>query len=111
MSYSKEKADSREQMESLQEDASRVLREITDLSAKLRDVGKSKLTEVSDDTIDMLRQSLAELEEKASTLRGESKRLLGDIDDRVRANPYLFILGALGLGVLLGKLMGSRDRR
>lgn len=95
----------------LQEDATRVLREISDLSAKLRAIGKEKMTEVSDETVTLLKQSLADLEEKAATLNLESRKMLEGLDKKVRANPYMFILGALGIGVLLGKLMGSQGRR
>jgi ElaB/YqjD/DUF883 family membrane-anchored ribosome-binding protein len=101
----------KERVESLQADASRVLREISDLSAKLRDVSKEKMAEVSDETVSLLKQSLADLEERAASLNIEGRKLLGELDKKVRANPYMFILGALGLGVLLGKWVGSQDRR
>ena len=92
----------------LQQDASRVLKEISELSSRLREVGKEKLSEVSDDTVSLLKNQLSALQKQASNISEDSKELFASIDKSVRANPYTFIIGALGLGFLLGKLFRSR---
>lgn len=107
----KEKPDggAQDRVKALQKDASRVLQEISELSAKLREVGTSKIEEVSSETVAILQKQLADLEATTATLNVEGKKILGNLDKSVKANPYLWILGALGLGLLLGKLVRSQD--
>jgi len=107
----KEKPDggTQDRVKSLQKDASRVLQDISELSAKLREVGTSKLEEVSSETVAILQKQLADLEEKTATLNIEGKKILSKLDKSIKANPYLWILGALGLGLLLGKSIRSQD--
>ncbi len=97
-----------DKVSALQQDASRVLKEISELSVRLREVGKEKISEVSDDTVTMLKKQLSALQAQASNLSEDSKELLAGIDKNVRANPYSYIIGALGIGLLLGKLFRSR---
>ena len=98
----------KDKVTALQQDASRVLKEISELSVRLREVGKEKMGEVSDDTVSMLKKQLSALQAQASNISEESKELLKSVDKSVRANPYTYILGALGLGLLLGKWFRSR---
>lgn len=105
----KPESGSQDRVKSLQKDASRVLQEISDLSSKLREVGASKLEEVSSETVAILQRQLAELEAKTAGLNIEGRKILGNLDKSVKANPYLYILGALGLGLLLGKSIRSQD--
>lgn len=97
-----------DKVSALQQDASRVLKEISELSARLREVGKEKISEVSEDTVSLLKNQLSALQAQASNISEESKELLAKLDKNVRTNPYTYIIAALGIGVLLGKLFRSR---
>lgn len=97
----------KDRVQTLQADAARMLDDLSVLSAKLKDVGKAKAEELSGEAVAELNDQLKALREKMSTLSQDSEQILAQIDKSVRANPYLYIAGALGVGLLLGKALRS----
>jgi ElaB/YqjD/DUF883 family membrane-anchored ribosome-binding protein len=80
----------------LEADAQRMMRELSELTAKLKAVGDHSLDEAGRAAVDGLGKQLEEL-----------KTGVAKLDKVVRANPWVFVLGALGLGWLLGKIRRS----
>jgi ElaB/YqjD/DUF883 family membrane-anchored ribosome-binding protein len=80
----------------LEADAQRMMRELGELTAKLKTLGDHSLDEASRAAADGLGKQLEEL-----------KAGVAKLDKAVRANPWVFVLGALGLGWLLGKIRRS----
>ncbi len=97
----------KERVQTLQADAARMLDDLSVLSSKLKDVGKAKAEELGNEAVAQLNDQLKTLQEKLSSLSKDSEQVLAQVDKSVRASPYLYIVGALGLGVLLGKLLRS----
>lgn len=97
----------KERVETLQADAAKMLDDLSSLSAKLKAVGQAQAEEFGDDIIAQVHDQLKTLQDKLGSLTKDSEQLLSAVDKNVRANPYLYIAGALGLGVLLGKLLRS----
>jgi ElaB/YqjD/DUF883 family membrane-anchored ribosome-binding protein len=91
----------------LEADASQVMRELAELSAQLKDVARDQVGELSKDAAAQLDEQLKGLQARVQALGADSQQLLATVDKSVRANPYLYIAGALGLGVLLGKALRS----
>ncbi len=97
----------KERVQTLQADAARMLDDLSELSAKLKDVGKAKAEELGNEAVAQWNEQLKTLQEKLSSLSKDSEQALAQVDKSVRANPYLYIIGALGLGLLLGKVLRS----
>ena len=91
----------------LEADAAKMMKELDGLVGKIRELGKTKPDELKDAAVTALTDQMKALQQKLGNLTEEHKETLGKIDKSVRANPYLFILGALGIGLLLGKAMRS----
>ena len=102
-----ESPNGKDRLRSLEADASRVMKDLSDLSAKLRETASSGAGAFDEKTVTDLSERLAGLQQRASSIASEGQKTLASIDKSVRANPYLWILGALGLGVLLGKVTRS----
>lgn len=97
----------KERVQTLQADAAKMLDDLSTISAKLKDVGKQKAEELSSEAVAQLQEQLKTLQEKLGTLSKDSEQVLQAIDKSVRANPYLYIAGALGVGILVGKALRS----
>lgn len=91
----------------LEADATTMMKELDGLVGKIKELSKVKPDEIKDATVAALNEQMKSLQEKFGTLTEDHKETIDKIDKTVRANPYMFILGALGLGVLLGKAMRS----
>lgn len=97
----------KDRVQTLQADAAKMLDDLSSISAKLKDVGKAKAEELSSEAVQQLHEQLKTLQDKLGTLSKDSGEVLAQIDKSVRANPYVYIAGALGVGLLLGKALRS----
>lgn len=97
-------------IESLKKDANRVVTDLVNLTNKVKVVGKETSEEV-----------VADLNQKAQAQLSKLKRDMGDIERRsrqyattaashIKENPYLYMVGAIGLGCLVGALSRSRHK-
>ena len=91
----------------LEADAAKMMSELDGLMSKIRDLGNAKPGEVKEAAAAALKEQMRALQDKLGTLAKDHEETLAKIDKSVRANPYLYIVGALGLGVLLGKATRS----
>ncbi len=92
-----------ERLQAMKSDASAVMAELTELSRKLKEIGKTHAGEIKEETLSELHKQLGNIQQRVGALAGDSKETIAALDKSVRANPYLWIAGALGLGLLLGK--------
>ena len=92
-----------ERVAALKADAAKVMEDLGTLTKTLADLGKGKADDLSAETIAGMEKQLRAIQDRATTVVGEGRKSLQDLDQSVRANPYIYILGALGLGMLLGK--------
>jgi ElaB/YqjD/DUF883 family membrane-anchored ribosome-binding protein len=91
----------------LEADATKMMKELDGLVGKIKELGAAKPDEMRDAAMKSLSDQLKSLQDRLGAFREENKETLAKIDQSVKANPYLYILGALGIGVLLGKAMRS----
>jgi len=101
----------RDDLDTLKDDASKVISDITRLSKKIRDVGTDKSKEVVSDIDAKLRDEMKSLRERLDTMQAQMQEYGKDLDRQVHKHPYSFILGALGAGFLLGKLLPLRSAK
>ncbi len=97
----------KDRVQAIEADAEKMMQDLSALSAKLKAVGKAKAEELSSDAVSALNDQLKTLQDKLGGLTKDSEQIIGQLDKSVRANPYLYIAGALGLGLLLGKILRS----
>jgi ElaB/YqjD/DUF883 family membrane-anchored ribosome-binding protein len=93
-------------IKSLEKDAAALMAELSRLSEKLK-AAASAGADTAQAGASALADELRTLESRVSVLSSESRKALTQLDQSVRTNPYLYILGALGLGFLLGKAKRS----
>ena len=92
-------------IESLKKDATQVMEDLTGLSRKLAEIGKSRSEEITQEVKSKLEDDLVRAKERLDVLNHEVQRVAKQMDKSVREKPYLYVLGALGLGAILGKLL------
>lgn len=96
-------------VESLKRDASQVLDNLTDLSRRLAEAGRERTGEIAKDVSEHLEEDLARLRQKLDVLNKDLQKLGKSVDSHVRSNPYLYVMGALGAGAILGKIFRRRS--
>ena len=94
-------------LQDLEQNAAAMMEELSKITSKIKDVTKEKVDEVSQDVVDQTNSQLEGLHERMQSLGIESKKIIKQIDEGVRSSPYVYILCALGLGFLLGKVLRS----
>ncbi len=94
----------------LKDEASKVMDDLSNLGKVLSEVGEEKTAEVREKADSYLTQEFERLHERINALSEKIAESTKVADKHVRANPYLYILGSLGLGFLLGKVMTPRSR-
>lgn len=98
------------EIEMLRRDASKIVSDISSLSKTVGTVGKEKSQEVAEEVSKRAEMELNALRERMSVLEERSREYAKALDSSVKQNPYIYILGFLGLGLLLGKLGASGNR-
>ncbi len=94
----------------LRNEASKLVDDISRLGKVLADVGESKSQEAKDDINEFITEEFASLKQRLEQISQKLAAQAKSTDQHVRTNPYLYILGALGLGFLLGKLGAPHSR-
>jgi len=92
-----------ERIRALKDDASKMMDELADLSKKLGEVGKAKAGEIGAEAVGDIKEHMEMLQKRLASLSKEGRTAIAQLDESVRANPYVYIIAALGLGWLLGK--------
>ncbi|MGE0172643.1 MAG: hypothetical protein AB7T49_07660 [Oligoflexales bacterium] len=97
-------------VDSLRDDAAGVMEELSDIAKSLKETGKEWSKEIREEMGDRLDRDIETIKRKLNELEDQSREYLEMADEHVRTNPYYYIAGSMGLGVLLGKLLGRGAR-
>jgi ElaB/YqjD/DUF883 family membrane-anchored ribosome-binding protein len=92
----------------LKKDADRVVRDISKLSGTIGKVGKEATANLGADLSATTHEELEKLREKLGDLEVRGRQYATALDESVKKNPYAYLIGFLGLGFLLGKLLFPR---
>ncbi len=92
----------------LREEASKVIDDLSHLGKVLAEVGEDRSTEAKEKTEAYLSREFERLHERLNTLGERIAESTRAADRHIRANPYLYIMGSMGLGFLMGKILSTR---
>ena len=108
-------AEANREIDNIKDDLAELKKDIKGLTKALTDLGKERVSETAgkigekkDDLLDSL--SLAEIKERLADLKGEGEDALDVVRDQVEKYPAGTLLAAVGVGVLIGKLLGGSSR-
>ena len=93
----------------LRGEASKVVDDLSRLGNALADVGEVNSKDVKEDVNEFFEKEFAALKKRLEGLDTEIAHMAKAADKHIHANPYLYILGSLGLGFLLGKIRAPRS--
>jgi ElaB/YqjD/DUF883 family membrane-anchored ribosome-binding protein len=96
-----------EKLGHVETEAQKLQSDLQQLLTKIKSVSKATGTATGEATVQELSGQLEFLKKNLGQLSSQSTELVEQIDKNVRANPYLYILGAAGIGLLLGKAWRS----
>lgn len=96
-----------EKLGHVETEAQKLQSDLQQLLTKIKSVSKATGTATAETTVQELSGQLEFLKKNLGQLSSQSTELVEQIDKNVRANPYLYILGAAGIGLLLGKAWRS----
>jgi len=103
------------EVENIKQDLADLKNDIKGLTVALKDMGKQqvdeaaeKLSDKKDDLLDSF--SLAEIKQRLEELKGDGEDAVDMVKQQVEKNPVGTLLAAVGLGILLGKLLSTGNR-
>lgn len=95
-------------IEDLKKDATQVVENLADLSKKLAAAGKNKTEDLSKELSVRFEDDIERLKKHIEVLNRDASKLAKQVHGHVRKNPFLYVVGALAVGALVGKLSSPR---
>ncbi len=103
-------AKAKDSLSALKSDAEQMGKDLSELTSAIGQIGKEGGERLSEELVKKLEDQLDAVTTRISSLRGEFKVGAEKVDQHVKTNPYLYLLGAAGLGFFLGKILPSLKR-
>lgn len=100
----------KDSMTALKGDAEQMLKDLSEITAAIGSLGREGSERLSEEVVKRLEDQLDAVTTGISALRGQVSEGLETVDAHVKGNPYLYLIGAAGLGFLLGKMLPSLKR-
>jgi ElaB/YqjD/DUF883 family membrane-anchored ribosome-binding protein len=94
----------------LRKDAAQMVQDLTELTEKLAVSGKDYTKEVKEEVLQRIDTQMHELSSRMKELGDDIKAGSAKVDLHVKSHPYAYILGAVGLGFLLGKVRNISEK-
>ncbi len=98
----------KDDLASLKEDIRKLTGALTEMGRERVGEAADKISEKKEDLLDSL--SLAEIRERLAQLKNEGEDALGVVREQVEKYPAGTLLAAVGVGVLIGRLLCSGRR-
>ena len=99
----------RDSVDTLREDLSNVLQDISQLTSELANIAQSGSQEAKDRLLLRIAAARRRANELNDAIQSSVKAGTQKIDTHVRENPYQAIIAAGAVGVLVGWMLGRRD--
>jgi len=90
------------EIENLKADTSKVIRDLTVLTSTLTSEANSGLSATAETLQDQTAEELKKIRKRLSELTTQLETGVKKADANIHANPYPWVFGALGFGVLFG---------
>lgn len=100
----------RDDLRVLREEANKIVDDLSHLSKAIADAGQEKAGEMKEDVEEFFNTELTSMKQRLGELGDKIGQQAKSADRHVHANPYPYILGSLGLGFLLGKVVAPRSK-
>ena len=94
----------------LKGDAEQVAKELSDLTKSIGDLTKDESHRLSEELIKKFEDQLDVISARMADLRKQVNKGAAKVDTNIKENPYMYILGAIGVGFLLGKILPSHKQ-
>jgi ElaB/YqjD/DUF883 family membrane-anchored ribosome-binding protein len=100
-------AKTKDSISSLKGDAEQMAKDLSELTSAIGQIGKEGGERLSEEIVKKLEDQLDMVTTRLNSLRSDVKAGAEKVDAHVKSNPYLYLLGAAGLGFFLGKMLPS----
>lgn len=100
-------ARAKDSISALKGDAEQMARDLSELTAAITEIGREGSDRLSEEVVKRLEDQLDAVTTRIGALRGQVNLGAEKVDQHVKSNPYIYLLGAAGLGFLLGKTLPS----
>ncbi|MCE5325288.1 MAG: hypothetical protein LLG01_02620 [Planctomycetaceae bacterium] len=97
-----------EALDELREDIKRLKQDLKAILQSVGDTGSVKWEQISDRMKDRATEGYEQLRDAAEYARQRSAQATQAARETVSAHPLSWVFGAVGLGIILGKLMGRK---
>lgn len=93
------------EIEAMKKDASKVMENLSTLSSHISEAAKNEVNDITGDALQKISTEIAGYRETLDDIKQNVQRTLKSVDKSVKSNPYPFIVGSVGLGYVVGKLL------
>ena len=100
-------ARAKDSINALKTDAEQMAKDLSELTSAIASIGRESTERLSEEVVKRLEDQLDAVTTRIAALRGQVYEGAEKVDAHVKSNPYLYLLGAAGLGFLLGKILPS----
>lgn len=100
-------AQAKDSIQALKSDAEQMAKDLSELTAAIGSFGRENSERLTEEVVKKLEDQLDAVTTRIAALRGQVSVGAEKVDAHVKSNPYLYLLGAAGLGFFLGKILPS----
>jgi ElaB/YqjD/DUF883 family membrane-anchored ribosome-binding protein len=111
VSYVRKKKNFKHDLKLISEEASKVISELSNLGKTLVETGGDQTKDVKENLDSFVSEQIDNLKESLKSMQSMITENAKVADEHIRTNPYWYILGTLGLGFVLGKVLAQYSRK
>lgn len=97
------------EIDSMKKDATKVIENLSTLSTHLTEVTKNEVGDFASEAYNKISHEVAGYRDTLNSIKINVQRRLKDVDKSVKTNPYPFLVGSVGIGYIMGKLLRHRS--
>ena len=94
----------------MKDDAAKVANDLSELTDRISELGSEKAKYLTEELVRRFEDQIDDLSARLSVLTKDVKERAEQVDHHIKANPYLYLLGAAGVGFFLGKALPGPRR-
>lgn len=100
-------ARAQDSLQALKSDAEQMAKDLSELTSAISSFGREGSERLTEEVVKRLEDQLDAVTSRISGLRSQVTAGAEKVDSHVKSNPYVYLLGAAGLGFFLGKILPS----
>ncbi len=91
--------------QSIRNEASKVISDLSQLGKVLAEIGEENAAGVKSELTTAFEEEIVSLRNRMKLINSQITETSRSADKHIHAHPYRYMLGSLGVGMLLGKIM------